>query len=56
MTEQRPMIGLDEVTRHYGRKPRVVQAVDGVTLEIFSGQTLGIVGAKAAAASPRLPG
>lgn len=44
MTDKPPMISLESVVRHYGRAPRLVHAVDGVTLGVDAGETLGIVG------------
>lgn len=44
MTTLQPMISLEAVVRHYGRAPRMVHALDGVSLHIHAGETLGIVG------------
>ncbi|MEO8857370.1 MAG: oligopeptide/dipeptide ABC transporter ATP-binding protein [Burkholderiaceae bacterium] len=44
MTGLPPMISLEAVVRHYGRAPRMVHAVDGVSLDVTAGETLGIVG------------
>lgn len=44
MTDRAAMIDIRAVVRHYGRPPRLVHAVDGVSLSVNSGETLGIVG------------
>lgn len=37
-------ITMKDVKRHYGRAPRLVHAVDGVSIEVHPRETLGIVG------------
>ncbi|SDU43320.1 ABC transporter ATP-binding protein [Stappia sp. ES.058] len=44
MTDQQIMLTLDTVVKKYGRAPRIVNAVDGVSLQVNIGETLGIVG------------
>ena len=50
MTAPRPLVEINNLSKHYPlgtrllHKPDVVRAVDGVSLQVFSGQSLGLVG------------
>lgn len=51
MSETGPILSVDRLTKHFphreglfGRQKRVVRAVDGVTLHVNRGETLGLVG------------
>jgi len=39
-----PTIRLEGLTKHYGRSPQVVRALDGVSLEIEQGEFVAVVG------------
>ena len=45
MTTARPLVQIENLTKHFpGSGGRVVHAVDGVTLDVARGETLGLVG------------
>lgn len=45
MSAARPLVQIESLTKHFpGSGGRVVHAVDGVTLEVARGETLGLVG------------
>jgi len=45
MTAARPLVQIENLTKHFpGSGGRVVHAVDGVTLDVARGETLGLVG------------
>src|SRR5947208_12777913 len=51
-TDSQPLLSIRDLTVHFPlaggslfrRSPQVVKAVDGVTLDIYAGETLGLVG------------
>lgn len=44
MTSPRPILSLHDVSRHYTTGDTIVRALDGVSLDIYAGEFVAIMG------------